>query len=144
MDKKIIPVAVGALVKDRKILLIKKVKPPYQGLWNLHGGKIDHGKHIEDAITREILEESGLKVKMDKMLGIVSEHLLEKGAINTHLLLFVCNLKAEKWNHSEKEEGELQWFDLNTIDENKEKILLSDFLMIKKWLWPIRAAILQA
>ncbi|MCI0449351.1 MAG: NUDIX domain-containing protein [Chlorobi bacterium] len=47
----------------RKIILIKKVRGPYKGRWDLPGGKIDFGETPEEALAREVLEETGLKLK---------------------------------------------------------------------------------
>ena len=49
----------GLIVKDGKILLFKE----YNGHWELPGGGLDFGENIEDALKREIEEESKMKVK---------------------------------------------------------------------------------
>ena len=55
---------VYALLKyKRKIILIKKGRGPYKGRWDLPGGKIDFGESPQDALEREVMEETGLKVK---------------------------------------------------------------------------------
>lgn len=52
----------GLLIKDNKILLIKKVGGPYHGKLDLPGGSIEHSEKPTDALIREFLEETGLKV----------------------------------------------------------------------------------
>jgi ADP-ribose pyrophosphatase YjhB (NUDIX family) len=51
----------------RKIILIKKGRGPYKGRWDLPGGKIDFGESPEETLEREILEETGLKLKSVKL-----------------------------------------------------------------------------
>lgn len=43
-----------------QVLLIQRMKPPYQGQWALPGGKLDTGESCEQAALRELQEETGL------------------------------------------------------------------------------------
>ncbi|KQX34890.1 hypothetical protein ASD04_16035 [Devosia sp. Root436] len=52
-----------ALVRDGKVLLIKRAYAPYQHLWTLPGGRIEPGETIEQCATREISEEVGLTIR---------------------------------------------------------------------------------
>jgi ADP-ribose pyrophosphatase YjhB (NUDIX family) len=52
---------VSALVESSAgILLIKRGKPPLAGLWSLPGGIVETGERLEEAIIREMAEETGL------------------------------------------------------------------------------------
>lgn len=54
----------GALVeKDGKYLLLKRANPPKAGTWNLPGGFMEAGETVEEAIKRELKEETGLEVE---------------------------------------------------------------------------------
>jgi 8-oxo-dGTP diphosphatase len=56
-------VAVGALIlRDQKVLLVKRNQPPSAGLWALPGGKIHLGETLQQAAKREILEETGIAI----------------------------------------------------------------------------------
>lgn len=46
---------------ESKILLIKRKYPPYEGTWALPGGFVDMDESLEQAVEREILEETSLK-----------------------------------------------------------------------------------
>ena len=57
-------VSVGAVViRDRKILLVKRNKAPNKGQWAIPGGSIKLGETLQEAAEREIREETGLMVK---------------------------------------------------------------------------------
>lgn len=52
-----------ALVRDGKVLLIKRAYAPYQNLWTLPGGRIEPGETIEQCAIREIAEETGVTIR---------------------------------------------------------------------------------
>ena len=52
-----------ALIRDGKVLLIKRAFAPYQHLWTLPGGRIEPGESIEQCAIREIAEEVGLAIR---------------------------------------------------------------------------------
>jgi 8-oxo-dGTP diphosphatase len=55
---------VGALIfEDGKILLVERAKQPMRGYWSIPGGIVEAGEKLEDAIRREVLEETGLEVQ---------------------------------------------------------------------------------
>ncbi len=45
-----------------KILLVKKTRGPYQGMWDLPGGRPSHGESILQTLQREVLEETGVQL----------------------------------------------------------------------------------
>ena len=59
------PIAgIGAVViYDKRVLLVKRAKPPKQGLWCIPGGKIRFGETLQQAAEREIQEETGIVIK---------------------------------------------------------------------------------
>jgi 8-oxo-dGTP diphosphatase len=56
-------IGVGGLIfQDDSILLIRRGKPPLEGQWSLPGGAVETGETLEEALRREILEETGLSL----------------------------------------------------------------------------------
>ena len=66
-------VATALIERDNRILVIKRAVQVGYGLWSLPGGYVDRGEIVENAAAREVLEETGLEVKTDKLLGLFSE-----------------------------------------------------------------------
>jgi len=127
-------VAISFLIKDNKILLIKRIRGDYVGLFGLPGGKIEKNEHFSEAAVREILEESGIESEFKNYCGLVSEHLIENEKIIQHFLLHICQLFPKTANISNNSEGKLEWFDLEFISKMKGEIIPSDFLMIEKMI----------
>ena len=68
----VVRVGVGVIVKDgeNRILLEKRSDC---GLWGLPGGRIEPGESVIEAAEREVEEETGFKVKIQKLMGVYSE-----------------------------------------------------------------------
>jgi 8-oxo-dGTP diphosphatase len=75
---------VGAVVKDEqgRLLLIKRGHEPGAGLWSLPGGRIEPGETDAEALVREMLEETGLKVAPGRLLGSVKRPGLDGDVID--------------------------------------------------------------
>jgi len=55
---------VGALIfEDGNLLLVERAKDPLRGHWSLPGGIVETGEKLEDAIRREVHEETGLEIE---------------------------------------------------------------------------------
>jgi len=60
----------GILLKKGEILLIKRKNPPFKNSWALPGGFVEYGEKTEDAVLREVFEETGLKTTIKKLIGV--------------------------------------------------------------------------
>jgi 8-oxo-dGTP diphosphatase len=63
----------GVIIKDNKVLLIKRRNEPYKDKWAIPGGFVEYGEKTEDAVIREIKEETGLEAKIDGLIGVYSD-----------------------------------------------------------------------
>jgi len=64
--------AVAALVEeeDNKLLMVKRSVEPAQGKWALPGGFIETDEELEEAASRELKEETGLKGRVKELVGV--------------------------------------------------------------------------
>ncbi len=132
MKERPLSVAISALIKNNRILLIKRTRGDYVGYLGLPGGKVENEEHVSDAATREILEESGIDSEFRNHLGIVSEHLFEDGSFKSHFLLHVCELEPKSTKVMNDSEGKLEWYDLKTLPNIKNRIIPSDYRIIQE------------
>jgi 8-oxo-dGTP diphosphatase len=58
----------GVMFDDGRLLLVQRGRPPGQGLWAVPGGKVRFGETMTDAVRREVLEETGLQVRPDRVI----------------------------------------------------------------------------
>ncbi|MGP8321797.1 MAG: NUDIX domain-containing protein [Methanosarcinaceae archaeon] len=65
----------AAIILNGKIVLIKRKKPPYKGMFALPGGFVEIGETTKEATVRESYEETGLLIKIIKLLGVYSDPL---------------------------------------------------------------------
>lgn len=66
------PCAGGVVLDDAgRLLLIRRATPPQVGRWSIPGGRIEPGETTEQAVARELLEETGLSVIVGRLLGTV-------------------------------------------------------------------------
>jgi ADP-ribose pyrophosphatase YjhB (NUDIX family) len=71
-DPRVVP-CVGAVILDGsgRLLLIRRGHEPHAGLWSLPGGRVEAGETLEQAVRREVLEETGLLVVPGPVVGRV-------------------------------------------------------------------------
>ena len=87
-------VGVGAVVLDAdRVLLVKRAHEPLKGEWSLPGGAVDLGETLQQAIQREVREETGLDVEVGPVVDILDRITRDAdGRVQFHYVLvdFLC------------------------------------------------------
>ena len=87
-------VGVGAVVLDGdRVLLIKRGHAPLKGQWSLPGGGVEVGETLEQAIAREVTEETGLTIDVGPIVEVLDRISRDDdGRVEHHFVLvdFVC------------------------------------------------------
>lgn len=125
-------IAVNVIQHGDAVLLLRRHKPPYQGLWSLPGGKIEADEDLKAAALREAREETGLNTRYVRYAGLVCEHLVQAGQLKGSFLLHLSVLQADTDAVVESEEGPLRWFSMDELRETKEPVIPSDLVFLEE------------
>lgn len=106
---------------DNKYLAIKR-RAMEAGTWETPGGRVEFGERIEDALKREIKEEVGVDIKINKILGwgegLDCQH---KDGFIAHrfVLYFDCEIVSGELRYDNEEISEYKWVTWNEFKELK-------------------------
>jgi 8-oxo-dGTP diphosphatase len=76
------------LIRENMLLLVKRKYNPDAGYWSIPGGHLELGERTIHAAEREGFEETGFKVKVVKLAGIIDKIMYDKkGKIEYHYVL---------------------------------------------------------
>lgn len=99
MPKPVTPlVAVDAVIllnNKQDIVLIRRKNPPFRGSLALPGGFVDVGESVEQACIREAKEETNVKIKINKLIGVFSNPKRDPRG-HTISIAFLCEPLTEK------------------------------------------------
>ena len=74
-------VGVGGVIIDRdRTVLIRRGSEPLRGEWSIPGGSLELGETLEEGVARELLEETGLAVRVIELIEVFDRIYLENGA----------------------------------------------------------------
>jgi 8-oxo-dGTP diphosphatase len=99
----------AAIVRDGRLLLVKRLRAPEAGTWSLPGGKVDFGERVEEAVKREILEEVGVAIALERPLGIVE--MIGLDAQHWVSPIYLARIvEGEARNIEPEKHGGVEWF----------------------------------
>jgi ADP-ribose pyrophosphatase YjhB (NUDIX family) len=103
------PCAGALIVRDGRVLLLKRTIQPFLGHWDIPGGYLEEDEHPEVGVIREVREETSLEIRVNDLFGI---YLDRYGDRSTHYCLNIYYL-AEVVGGNERandEASDLAWF----------------------------------
>ena len=112
-------VGVGAvIVRDKRVLLVRRGQAPLLGEWSLPGGVLECGETLREATIREAREETGLQVETGVLLGVYERVIRsEGGRVRYHYVLidFLCRAVAGDLKAG-SDAADVRWFESAALD----------------------------
>jgi 8-oxo-dGTP diphosphatase len=103
--------------RDGSFLALRRADEPYAGKWNMPGGFVELDESGPEAIAREVLEETGLKIETERVIGVYkSRYGSGDDAISIFDVAFLCRITGGELEVSE-ESSEGEWFTLEEFPE---------------------------
>jgi ADP-ribose pyrophosphatase YjhB (NUDIX family) len=108
----------AAIVRDGRVLIARRARPPAHGIYTLPGGGVEVGETLQDAVKREIMEETGLTIEPVALAGYRERIARDgEGRIEQH---FVILPFAARWITGEpvlnEELAEVRWLFPRELD----------------------------
>ncbi len=103
----------AAIFRDDKILLVRRDRAPAQGLFSLPGGVVELGETLQQAVEREVAEETGLRIEPIALAGF--REVVDRDADDRVQRHFVILCFAARWRQGEvilnEELSDSRWVD---------------------------------
>lgn len=121
--------AVSGLVvtKDGRWLFVKKKYGGLKGKWSLPAGFVNEGETIDEAVKREILEETGIVAHMKGIIGIRSGVIRDE--ISDNMIIFLLEAEGEEVIVQEDEISEAAFLYPKDIAYNESASILVRYLL---------------
>jgi mutator protein MutT len=108
-----IPVSAKGIIfnTEGKALLLRNER----NLWELPGGRIEKGEQPEQTVFRELYEEIGIKVEINKLVNVWVYEVLE----DKHVLIitYLCGFEGNQEIQMSEEHIEYGWFSLSELED---------------------------
>jgi len=106
-------VGVGAvIVHDGCVLLVRRAREPLAGEWSVPGGMLEVGETLRAGVTREVLEETGLRVEVGEVVDVFDSIFPDaSGRAQYHYVLidFLCRVTGGKLR-AQSDVSDAKWF----------------------------------
>lgn len=112
MTEKPVVGVMAVVVKDGKLLMVRRTKNPDAGRWSFPGGKVESGETLRGAAIRELAEETGVSAKFGNVLTALDA--IERAADGSVRYHFIIIPILGEWEQGDPVAGddaaEAQWF----------------------------------
>jgi 8-oxo-dGTP diphosphatase len=105
----------AVVIENEKLLLVTRKKDPFKGFLTFPGGKVDEGEKVEDAVKRELREETSLDIDPTDILGVYSDPSRDPRGHRISVTFIAKVISGEAKPSSDAES--IEWLSVNEIKE---------------------------
>jgi len=121
--------------KKGEVLFTQRNEPKYKKwhkFWQIPGGGIEFGETPEEALMREMKEEVGVKVKIERLLPVAGSSVwrFTKLDLQAILLCYLCRIVKGKPNSDHWETLDLVWLNPRKLEHKKFLPLTKKFISV--------------
>lgn len=99
-----------------KVLLVKRKNDPFEGQWALPGGFIEETENLEEAVRRELMEETGVKVKTVEQVKAFGKPGRDPRG-RTISIAFLSQINCEEELKAGDDAAEASWFEVDNLPQ---------------------------
>lgn len=107
------------IVSGARALIVRRGKAPYRGFWSLPGGSVELGETLEEAARREVLEETGLDIHIERFerhFELIERR--NRDTIASHFVLAVFKARVLGGTlHAGDDADDAAWVDAEALAE---------------------------
>jgi 8-oxo-dGTP diphosphatase len=122
-----------AVIDGERLLLVKRGRNPYRDSWALPGGFVEYGETVEETAVREVLEETGVHITLEAILGVYSDPGRDPRGHNITTVFIARPVAGEPVGGDDA--AEASWVDMKSLEA---EMLAFDHSRIvedlKRWL----------
>ena len=108
----------GAVVHEERLLLVRRASRRGRGNWQVPGGFIEPDETIEQAVIREVLEESGVNTEVRGVLGIRNRYDPDvDNSLYVVMLLSPLDLNPQPDNHEVDRAGFFSLEEIRALEQ---------------------------
>lgn len=133
-----VPAVSAALIRDGRLLMVRRIHPPNRGYLALPGGKVEPGESLQAAAQRELLEETGISATAGEVLTAID--VIDRapdGRLCAHYVVVVLRMV---WRDGEAvaadDAGEARWLDLAGLEAGGDDVCASAGRVARELLAP--------
>ena len=121
------------VVRDGRVLMLKRLRDPGGGWWALPGGYLGWDETIEQCVVRELKEETGLQGRVIDLLGVYSDPGRDEDGRQNVAVVYEIEAIGEA--EVSEEAGEITWFDFNELPREiafDNRRMIEDYIRKRK------------
>lgn len=127
-------VGVGVIVlRNGKVCLLKRKGAHGEGSWCYPGGHLEFGESFFEAATREVNEETGLKVKNPRFLCVTNDIFRKENKHYITIFVAVDHVSGEAKIMEKEKCTDIGWFELDSLPK---PLFIPTFNMIRNKCFP--------